>query len=108
MENPVLAMLDTGAPWCMFNPQVGEYIQRNFEPVSDTVLLSTRIGTFSGSLYRVPLIFTAIESEQVDIDATVFVSPHWAGGNFLAYEGLLQRIRFAVDPEENLFYFGPL
>jgi hypothetical protein len=26
--------------------------------------------------------------------------------NFLGYEGLLQRIRFAVDPEVNLFYFG--
>ena len=108
MENPVLAMVDTGAPWCLFDPQINEYIQRSFVPVSDTVSMSTRIGTFSGYLYRVPLTFTTLEDEQTNVEATVFVSPHWPGGNFLAYEGLLQRIRFAVDPEENLFYFGPL
>jgi hypothetical protein len=33
-------------------------------------------------------------------------SPDWRGPNFLGYQGLLQRIRFAVDPEVNLFYFG--
>jgi hypothetical protein len=40
------------------------------------------------------------------VDATIFVSPDWHGPNFIGYQGLLQRIRFAVDPETNLFYFG--
>ncbi|MFL6235648.1 MAG: hypothetical protein ACJ76N_21100 [Thermoanaerobaculia bacterium] len=68
--------------------------------------MSTRLGTFRGDLYRVPLFFEALDGEALDIEATVFVSPSWPGENFLGYEGLLQRIRFAVDPEVNLFYFG--
>jgi hypothetical protein len=34
------------------------------------------------------------------------LSPQWRGSNFLGYEGVLDRIRFAVDPRANLFYFG--
>lgn len=101
-------MVDTGAPWCIFSPDIGEFLQDGFEPVSDWLFLSTRLGTFSGVLYRVPLKFAMSEGEPLTINATVFVSPDWSGPNFIGYEGLLQRIRFAVDPEENLFYFGPL
>lgn len=68
--------------------------------------MSTRLGTFRGDLYRGPLFFEAREGEPLDVEATVFLSPHWRGPNFIGYQGLLQRIRFAVDPEVNLFYFG--
>jgi hypothetical protein len=103
---PVLAMVDTAAPWCIFKPEIGEFVRDNFDRVSRDVSLSTRLGTFIGSLYRGPLFFQALEGEPLDLEATVFVSPSWPGENFLGYEGLLQRIRFAVDPETNLFYFG--
>ena len=43
-----------------------------------------------------------------EVEATIFVSPDWSGGNFLGYEGLFQRIRFAIDPEANFFYFGQI
>ena len=29
------------------------------------------------------------------------INPPWG------YGGLLERVRFAVDPQENFFYFGP-
>ena len=50
----------------------------------------------------------ADEGESLDVEATVFQSPDWRGPSFLGYQGLLQRIRFAVDPETNLFYFGQI
>jgi hypothetical protein len=50
----------------------------------------------------------ADNGESLSIEATVWVSREWTGGNFLGYGGLLERIRFAVDPANNLFYFGPL
>lgn len=103
---PVLAMVDTAAPWCIFEPRIGAFVRENFHWVSKGVPLSTRLGTFRGDLYRVPLFFEAFDGEPLDVEATVFVSPDWPGDNFLGYEGLLQRIRFAVDPEVNLFYFG--
>jgi hypothetical protein len=103
---PVLAMVDTAAPWCIFKPEIGEFVRRTFDRVSGNVSLSTRLGTFGGSLYRGPLFLQAFGSEALAVEATVFVSPEWRGPSFLGYEGLLQRIRFAVDPEANQFYFG--
>ncbi len=101
-------MVDTAAPWCIFDSEVGEMLQEHFEPVSREVSLSTRLGLFRGSLYRAPLAFPATTGGPFEVESTVFVSPNWPGGNFLGYEGLLQRIRFAVDPESNLFYFGQI
>ena len=106
-KGTVFAMVDTAAPWCIFEPTVGDFIRESFDQVSETVRLSTRLGTFLGNLYRGPLFVPALEGEPLDVEATVFVSSDWPPGrNFLGYEGLLQRIRFAVDPEANLFYFG--
>jgi hypothetical protein len=104
----VLAVVDTAAPWCIFGPDVGQYLKRAFWPVEGQVSLSTRIGLLRGDLYRVPLTLLADEGENLEVEATVFLSPDWRGPNFIGYEGLLQRIRFAVDPETNLFYFGQI
>lgn len=108
LEAPVLAILDTGAPWCIFDSSTGEAIQYGYHPVSGPLSLSTRLGTFRGYLYSVPVRLPVIAGETLNFDATVFVSPEWPGGSFIGYEGLLQKIRFAVDPGANLFYFGPL
>ena len=106
LEGPVLAKIDTAAPWCIFTAQIGRALRSDFRPLSEGLLLSTRLGSFRGSLYLVPVTFPALEGEPLLVDATAFVSPHWQGGNFIGYEGLLQKLRFAVDPENNLFYFG--
>ena len=103
---PVLAIVDTAAPWCIFQPEVGFHLQRTFIPAEESVVLSTRFGRFGGRLYRGLITLPVDEGEPLDVDATVFISPDWRGPNFLGYEGFLQRIRFAVDPESNLFYFG--
>jgi hypothetical protein len=106
LEGTVLAMVDTAAPWCIFEPRIGKAVQDDLPPIVAGIFLSTRLGVFRGSLYRVPVRFPVLEGEPVSTEATVFVSPDWTGPNFIGYQGLLQRIRFAVDPEANLFYFG--
>lgn len=106
LEGPVVAMVDTAAPWCIFTPSIGKSLRSDFHPIAEELILSTRLGRFRGGLYLVPVTFPALVGEPLVLDATVFASPDWPGGNFLGYEGLLQRIRFAVDPETNLFYFG--
>jgi hypothetical protein len=103
---PVFAIMDTAAPWCIFQPEIGLRLQRAFVPAEESVVLSTRFGRYGGRLYRGLITLPADDGEPLDVDATVFVSPDWRGPNFLGYEGFLQRIRFAVDPENNLFYFG--
>lgn len=106
LSNPVLAVLDTAAPWCILRPQIGELIADDLEAMPGSVKLGTRLGVFEGRLYRGWLTLLAQEGESLDLEATFFLSPHWQGSNFIGYEGVLDRIRFAIDPGANLFYFG--
>ena len=103
---PVLAVMDTGAPWCIFEPFAAKILVRNSLLVQKRVALSTRLGMIHGALYREMIRIPADEGDPLDVEATVFVSPDWQGPSFIGYQGLLERIRFAVDPETNLFYFG--
>ena len=57
---------------------------------------------------RTVTTLVADDGDSVDVDSTVFVSPEWRAGNFIGYAGLLERIRFAVDPGTNAFLFGAL
>jgi hypothetical protein len=106
VAKPVLAVVDTGAPWCIFEPTVAQDLARCFIPLQWQVSLSTRLGLVRGALYRGMITIPADEGDSIDVESTVFLSPDWRGPNFIGYQGLLQRIRFAVDPEANLFYFG--
>ena len=108
ISDPILAIVDTAATWCVFNWKVGTTLAQSFEPIPGRSVVSTRLGLFRGSLYRIPLRLDAEEGEFLEVEATVFLSPDWTGPNFIGYQGLLQRIRFAVDPEANLFYFGQI
>jgi hypothetical protein len=102
----VLTVVDTAASWCVFKPDVGAALLDHFDPSPEVTVLSTRLGRFRGKLYRGTIKLLADEGSSLDVDATVFLAPDWPGPNFVGYQGLLQRIRFAVDPESNRFYFG--
>ncbi|HSF39002.1 MAG TPA: hypothetical protein VLT87_04355 [Thermoanaerobaculia bacterium] len=103
-----MAVVDTAAPWCIFKPTIGDFLRERLSPVDKNVDLSTRLGVIPGDLYRLPITLPAEEGENLEVEATIFLSPKWRGENFVGYHGLLQRIRFAVDPQSNLFYFGEL
>jgi hypothetical protein len=108
ISKTIVTMVDTAAPWCIFEPEVGDLLRPYLSPVQEQAILSTRMGTLRGGLFRVPVKLPADEGQPLDLEATVFLSPDWRGPNFIGYQGLLQRIRFAVDPETNLFYFGQI
>ena len=108
VTEPVPAVVDTAAPWCIFEPVVAKAVVRHFLPLQSRVALSTRLGLIHGSLYRGLVVIPADEGDPLEVEATAFLSPDWRGSNFIGYQGLLQRIRFAVDPETNLFYFGQI
>ena len=74
---------------------------------SSPVKLHTASGLMTGSLTRHPITLAAQDGEDLEIDATLFVCKDWRRENFLGYAGFLQRMRFAVDPWLNKFYFGP-
>jgi len=102
----ILAMLDTAAPWCILQASFGDAIRPHVEELSGDRRLSTRLGIFTGRLYRGPVTLVADEGEELEADVTFFLSPKWPGGNFIGYIGFIDRLRVATDAQANLFYFG--
>jgi hypothetical protein len=73
--------------------------------------LQSRSSWIRGSLWQVRIELQADLGESLVVDSTAFIpdeSIDWPLPDFLGLDGFLDRIRFAVDPEENLFYFGAL
>lgn len=104
---PVLAQVDTGAPWSILATEVAEAITL-LEGQGEPITLRTRHGPIRGRLENTTITILADDGESLEVvEATVFVSREWLAGNFLGYSGLLERIRFGVDPQRNDFYFGP-
>lgn len=101
-------MVDTAAPWCILEPDLGKAAERHLESLPDIAAIDTRLGRFTGRLYRGSATVLAEEGEALAVDTTFFLSQDWNGGNFVGYQGFLERFRFAVDPSLNRFSFGPL
>ena len=99
------ALVDTGSPYCVINSALLNAAGIDFA-AGEPVTLSTRVGRIEGTIQRLPIVVAAEEGEQLLIEASVFVSEHWSYGNFLGYSGFLERLRFAIDPSSNNFYFG--
>ncbi len=101
----ILAVLDTGADWSVIQTEIAivlGLLDLDGEPKT----ITSRLGTYHGKLVRVNAELVAEEGESVQLSSTVFVCEDWPAGTFVGYHGLLERVRFAVDPERNSFFFG--
>lgn len=106
VEPVFLALLDTGGCFCILNDRVATLVKGRLVEPLDKVSIRTAHGILEGNLYRHQIALVAEDGEPLDVHATVFVPPVWSGPCFLGYSGALDRVRFAVDPEMNRFYFG--
>lgn len=108
------AFLDTGAPFVVCKPEIAEVL--GFDPASGEPLekFNIRDSRLDGHLHRMNITLLAEQGAPLSVEATVFVPdlmPHQDWGNFpavLGMGGFLERIRFAVDPSQDQFYFGAL
>jgi hypothetical protein len=112
-QEPTRMIVDTGAPYSILAPDVAERI--GFDRSTEYPLgrpINIRGHSINGWLYRVPVILEAQEGENLEFEATVFIPDisddiEWPPElNFIGLQGFLFRIRFAIDPDDNLFYFG--
>lgn len=101
----VLAQLDTGAAWSILEAEIADAVGA-FEVAGLDQTIHTRVGEIPGKLVRLGLTLVADEGDSLAIESTVFVSENWPLHSFLGYAGFLERIRFALDPSSNQFYFG--
>jgi len=104
-EEPYLALLDTGAEWSVLNCEIAKAMGL---PTGTPLRLKHKDGVSEGSLVRATLVLLADEGSDLVVDATVFVpdSNPPRGGSFIGYAGFLDRIKLAVDPQNNDVYFG--
>lgn len=107
-NSSMLAMVDTGAAYSVLDADVAEELDAFDDAGAPPVELSTRHGLLRGRLVRRETWIVAQEGPTLGFEATFWVSRDWTFGLVLGYSGLLERIRFAVDPIARRFHFGSL
>jgi hypothetical protein len=105
-------IVDTGAPWCILDPELAElWGLTPTATYTPSTALNVRGTSYRGSLLRASIILLATRGADLEVEATFFMpilgpGEEWPWPNFLGLDGCLNRIRFAVDTTENVFYFG--
>ncbi len=107
-ETWFLALLDTGGHFCILSTEVADTIRGGLTHTVQRTSLVTAQGRIQGQLYRHRIELVAQEGEDFGVEATVLVSSDWRGPSVLGYTGMLDRMRCALDPQTNRFFFGPL
>lgn len=103
----ITAIVDTAAPYVMCQREVASYLGLEFSGTGDVDTVNIRGTSVQGSLHRIPISFLAEKGSDLTIEASVFVPeryelPH----SFLGLTSCLESIYFAVDPLNEMFYFG--
>jgi hypothetical protein len=110
----VEAIVDTGSPYVVCPPYISNILNLNPASAIESIPFKVRGVRMQGSLHRLDVRFPAEEGDDLLVQATVFVpDQEWdeAWGEqpaFIGLTGCLERMRFAVDPGSDQFYFGPL
>ena len=101
----VSALLDTGATQCVLNWAIAEQLlSRGGEAVRQVRALGG--GVHEGVLLPVVVTLLADEGSPLAIPAAAWSAETFSGPNLIGYGGLLEKVRFALEPAANRFYFG--
>lgn len=113
-----VAAIDTGGYYFVCHPDLADDLLPFLtDPLPmgkrGEVSLEIRGKKLWGNLYLLTVELLDIQGENVKVLATVFIpnlkpGEIWNIPSYLGYQGFLDRIRFGVDPEQSLFFFGPL
>jgi hypothetical protein len=103
-------ILDTGAPYLLCSPSLAASLQIDPNLALSTASIRVRGYLIQGGIHRLELKIPAENGMDLVIDATAFVP--FPGQlvetlpSFLGWQGCLERMRFALDPVTETFYFG--
>jgi hypothetical protein len=110
----VTAVIDTGSPYVVCAPYIARRLGLRPSAAIDTLRMLIRGVWLDGHVFRLTLTFPAEQGESLNLDVTAFVpdaefEQAWGAlPSFIGLGGCLERLRFAVDPAADTFYFGPL
>jgi hypothetical protein len=108
----IKAIIDTGAKWCIINPEIAEVWEKHFFHVyASTQPMTIRGIPFEGKIAHANVVLNASHGGDLILEARFFIptlspSEIWSMPNFIGLDGLLNYMRFAIDPSENALYFG--
>ena len=105
------AVVDTGGAYLILHPELGAELGLGSRSGAHRDRLVIRGVTCAGSVHRLPLTLLAARGESLTFEATAFVpelehGETWPLPSYLGWQGCLDRIRFAVDPGDEVMYFG--
>jgi hypothetical protein len=101
----ITALADTGANQCVLEWTVAQQLPQATDQGQ------SRVRALAGNDHRgvrfpVVVTFLADEGDPVSLETSAWSAETFTGPNLIGYGGLLEKPRFAVDPETNRFYFG--
>lgn len=107
------AVVDTGGVFFICTPELGKQLGLDPQRGAPTDKLYLRGRTLEGSLHPLEIELAAQDGETLIVTVTAFL-PHLRAGEEWSEEfpcimglyGCLERLRFAVDPVTETFYFG--
>lgn len=107
------AFIDTGGIYLICPPEIALTLSLPPDGMLFREHILLRGSRLAGTVYRVPLTFIADTGAGLEIEATAFIpdDQYLEWGEFpciLGMQGCLERIRFAIDPQNEIFYFGEL
>jgi len=102
----VYGLLDTAAQWCVMSLDLAEDLGCPPRADDPSAMLHTRFGRMLGQIARVPLVLPVVDGEALTVEATFWISDQWSGPTVIGWKGCLERIRFAIDPQTETFYFA--
>lgn len=105
------AVIDTGGAYLLLHPEIALALELDTGSGLEVRTIAVRGQTYSGALHRVSLTFPATAGEGLAFEATAFVpdlapGEVWTLPTYLGWHGCLERLRFAVDPVAEQFFFG--
>jgi len=106
------AVVDTGAPYVVLAPRIARIIGLSSSSAIGRERMLIRGMRLDGNVYRFNMKLVAELGEDEELEATIFVpdsEEYWGDfPSFIGLGGFLERVRFAVDPSTDMFYFGSL
>ena len=108
---PTTAVVDTGGAYFILHPAIAAKLPLGRSPAVYRDRLLIRGLSCRGTVHRVQVTLLATAGEPLTFEATAFVpelehGETWPLPSYLGWQGCLDRIRFAVDPADEVVYFG--
>jgi len=109
----LIAAVDTGGHYLVCQPGLADALDPHLTDPLEEITLEIRGLKYRGTLYLLSVEIPASQGENLVVPATVFIpklahGQVWLLPSFVGFAGVLDRLRFAVDPAADTFYFGPL